>query len=166
MTIETLSYVYTSQAEIGRVMSVAHATLSVDDDEDSVAEDSVWDDIVNDATDYINQYCERYYEPQDMADNLWVRRRASWVGAYFASMRRGNPGYFQARFDLVTHELEKVFSGLLQIPRLPTRADLSPAMSNYTVDHRYAVRKIRVNRDISVGGTYSNQHIDNSPGYL
>ena len=160
MTVETLTYTYTSQTEIERIWSSAAALLRTDDDQDDVAESGVWDDIVNEATDTVNLYLEKWYEPSDMAENLWVRRAATWVGAHLLSLRRGDPGNYFDRYERIIAVLQEIWEGKRQVPRLAQRADTSPAMSNLRVDQRFAVKKIRVQESISTGGTSSRQDLD------
>lgn len=162
--VEILTYTYTSQAEIERIWSSAAAMLRTDDDQDGVAESGVWDDVVNEATDTINFYCEKWYEPQDMAQNLWIRRAATWIGAHLLSQRRGNPGQYTDRHDRIIAFLEEVCAGKKQVPRLAQRADFTPALSNLRVDHRFATKKIRVQQQTSTGGTSGRQDAD--PYYL
>lgn len=157
MPTETLSYTYTTQAEIERLFSAVGALRRADDDADGVAETSVWNDVIYEATDEVNLYLERWYEPEDMANNLWIRRQASWIGAHHLSQRRGNPAIFQDAYDRATNLLEKVFMGQMQVPRLPQRSDLTPSMSNLAVDLSYVRKRIRVQQTISTGGTSSRQ---------
>ena len=164
MTVETLTYTYTSQAEIERLLSTAGALARVDDDLDGSAESGVWEDVVDEATDEINFHCEHLYEPSDMANNLWVRRRATLIGAYLLSQRRGDSGLYHERYQKLIEVLELVRDGKRQIPRLPTKDDYTPAMSNLRVDHRFGSRKIRVQRTTSTGGTSGRQNLD--PSYL
>ncbi|HUT88744.1 MAG TPA: phage protein Gp36 family protein [Thermoguttaceae bacterium] len=162
--VETLPQTYTSQAEIERIWSSAAALLRTDDNQDGQPEAGVWDDIVAEATDAVNFCCEKWYEPADMANNLWIRGAATRIGAYLLSQRRGDPGQYTSQYERVIADLEQVESGKKQVPRLAQRADFTPAMSNLRVDHRFATKKIRVQQQISTGGTSARQDAD--PVYL
>ncbi len=164
MMVETLTYTYTTQAEIERLISAAGASLRTDDDQDGSPESGVWQDVIDEATDTINFYCESHYEPVDLTDNLWVRRSATLIGAYLLCQRRGDPGLYHDRYAKVIEMLEKVAFGRMQIPRLQTKEDFSPAASNLRVDHRFGTRKIRVQRQTSTGGTSARQDVD--PSYM
>jgi hypothetical protein len=158
MAVETLSQVYTTQAEIERIYSNLASSLQIDDvDIDEVSD--FWTELTEDATDIINQYAESYYDPTDMVNSRWVRTRASWVGCYLLSQRRGNPSLFADRFEIIIDELQRVYRGDLIIPRLPTREDMTPAMSNVVIDDRFRVHKIRVHPTISTGGTSGKQDL-------
>lgn len=161
--VETITYTYTTADEIKRIFSTAAVELRVDDDEDgyvNTTEDDVYTDIVYDATDVINLYLEQWYDPSDMAENSWIRRQATWIGCYLLSQRRGNPSQYNKRYEEVIAQLEKIQEGKLQVPRLPHRADFTPALSNYRIDDRNQVQKIRVQPNISTGGTSARQHTD------
>lgn len=163
MALETLAHTYTSRAELGRVLSINGLEAWLDDDGDGSDESDIVSDVINETTDYINLYCEGWYETSDMADNLWVRSQAKYIGCYFLSQRKGNPALYTAQFDRITKLLEKIHSGTLQIPRLSTKMDLTPALSNVRVDDRFRIAKTRVQPSISTGGSDSSQHVD--PNY-
>lgn len=158
MTTEVLTHYYTTQAEVERAYSSTGVTLALDDLSGSKLRD-FWVDIRSETTDFFNQYCEMYYDPEDLVDSVWVRSRAKWVGAYYVSMRRGNPAIFRERFEQIERDLLKIYNGSLMIPRLPTREDMTPAMSNLTVDPVFRHKQLRVYPDISTGGTSSRQDI-------
>lgn len=160
--VETLTYTYTSVAEIRRIYSTDAVNLRLDDDDDGYVSptDDVYTDLVYEATDMVNLYCEQWYDPSDMAENSWVRRQATWIACYLLSQRRGNPSQYGKRYEEIVGLLEKVQAGQLQIPRLPHRADFTPAVSNFRVDDRFQVRKTRVQPTISSGGTSSRQDLD------
>lgn len=163
---EHLTYLYTSQAEIERIFSSTAVDLRVDDitAEDTTngntdLSDSLWEEILSDATDIINQYVELYYNPIDLYSSRWVRMRATYIGAHIVSYRRGNPSLFRDRYEQILEELTMVKDGSLIIPRLPTRDDFTPAMSNVAVNDKYYIDKIRVHPTISTGGTSGRQSI-------
>jgi len=170
MTIETLSDVYTTREEIETIFGKRGVSSHIDDqdlgnvpyDDAEQETDDIWDGIVVDATDEINIYCLNWYASADMKNNKWVRRQASYLGCYYLSIRRGDPGQYAARREEILLSLQKIANGQMQIPRLATRGDLTPGSSNYTVDDRYRINKIRVQPSISQGGTYTNEDLDAS----
>lgn len=162
MAVEVLTYVYTTEAEVQRVLSATGVDLRVDDLLGDTLSD-FWTDITSEATDIINQYCELFYDPSDLYTSHWVRSRARWIGAHLLSQRRGNPALFQSRIDEIYNDLEGVFDGTLIIPRLPTREDVIPSMSNLIVDDRFRVSKTRVHPEISTGETSGRQHLSYYP---
>lgn len=158
MAVETLASIYTSEEEVTRLFSSLGIELRLDDLMGSDLA-TYWTEVTCDATDKVNEYCEIYYEPTDMVNNRWVRTRATWICAYLVSQRRGNPAQFFTRYEEIIGELLAVLEGRLLIPRLPTRADFTPAMSNQVVDDRFALHKLRTYQTISTGGISSRQDL-------
>lgn len=134
--VETLLYTYTSQDEIDSIFSELGVRLRTEDKYSNKGPSLYMEDIIDEATDFVNQYCEWRYYPEDMALNRWVRRRASWIAAYMLSQRRGNPKQFTARFKQIIEELQMINEAKLQIPRLPLRAYFKPEVSNLVVEDR------------------------------
>ena len=171
MAVETLTHVYTSQGEIERIaFGETGSPIAVNDIaagesiEDRAIEVAIfWVEITEEASDFINEFAEMRYSPVDLVDSRWVRSRAAWIGAYLLSQRRGNPALFLDRFDEITDELQRVADGRILIPRLPTRENFAPSMSNLVIHDYFNVHKIRVHPSISVGGAGANQDI--SPVY-
>jgi len=155
-----LSYYYTSQAEMSRILSPDVASALVEDYSDAPSILNIWNEIREEATDLVNYYLAMWYEESDMATSSWVRRNATWLGCYLVSQRRGDPGKYHSRAEEIVAMLEQVSLGRKQVPRLPTKADLTPSLSNYTVDDRFHLAKIRVIPSISTGGTSGKQHLD------
>ena len=161
--METISYTYTSRADIEGVFSAVGVSLRVDDLTSTTALTAFWNDLIYEATDIINQYCEMYYAPADLATSYWVKVRTKWIGAYLLSQRRANPALFLQRYEEIIEELIQVSQGMLIIPRLPTRSELVPSLSNLIVDDRYRIRKLRVHPEISTGRTSSRQELSVEP---
>jgi len=155
-----LTYYYTSQAEISRIVSTDAADAFTDDIDDSTSESELWDEIRAEATDMVNYYLAAWYDESDMVANSWIRRQATWLGCFLLSQRRGDPGKYHARSEQIIDMLERISTGRKQVPRLPQKADLTPSLSNYRVDDRFYIAKIRVQPTISSGGTSGRQHMD------
>lgn len=147
---------YVTLRDVQHRFSEAGITLRLDDvPADRLAE--VFEQVAGDVEDLIDQYCQHFYLDEDLVNSPWVRRRASWLFCYFLSMRRGNAAIFQARYNEIVDELERVGNGTLLIPGLPRRADMTPALSNVVVDERFYISKVRVQPSISTGGTSGRQ---------
>ena len=161
MATETLTYTYTSDDEIARLASQEGVNLRISD-LTATNLSSYWEELIADATDIINQYCLGKYEDEDLADNRWVRIRASWIGLVQLCRRKMNPvpDAILQRYEEIIAELKAVLAGQLLIPRLATRSEMNPSMSNLRVDDSYRSRKLRVNPNISVGAAGSNQDVD------
>jgi hypothetical protein len=154
---EAVPLLYTSQTEIERIWSANAVTLRTDEIGSTT---DYWDEVNEEATDIVNLYASIWYEESDMYSNRFVRRLATWIGCYLVSLRRGDPGQYYAQYERVIDILEKIQKGILQIPRLGTRADITPALSNMRVDDRFSINKVRVQPSVSTGGTSSRQDLD------
>lgn len=156
--VESLTYEYTTRAEMDRIFSASGVSLRIDDlsDPDDV---TIFTEIIGEATEMVNYYCSLNYEEIDLNDSFMVRRWATWIACYLLSQRRGNPAVFSDKYEEVLAMMEEVSNFTRIIPRLPTREDLTPAMSNLHIDDRFRTHKIRVHPTISTGGTYGKQDL-------
>lgn len=155
---ETITYLYTTQAEMERLYGKKGLeSLIADMGGTNIA--TWWQEIAADATTTIDSYASQVYAPADLYTSYWVRIRATWIGCYRASQRKGNPDLFSQRYQEIIEELEKVKTQDIIIPNIPTAADLTPAMSNVYIDARYEIDKIRVIPQISTGGTSGRQSL-------
>jgi hypothetical protein len=158
---------YTSQAEIERMWSLRAAALHVSDyDSEETApvgdiafRAAVWDDILCAATDEVNFYLLKFHEASDLYSSRWVRTRATWIGCYLLSLRRGDPGYFKTLYDQAIAQLERINESNT-VPRLTLNQNFTPALSNIRIDDRFRVAKERVEPTISTGGTSGRQDLD------
>ena len=153
-----LAYTYTDKEAIMRLYGNSGVQSNIQD-LNSFNLQEWWIEVVSDASDVINQYCWELYLPEDLATSRWVKTRATWIGAHILSQRRGNPALFGVRYQEILGELLMIKEGALKIPELPTRYDMSPAMSNLVVDDFFQVAKIRVQQTISSGGTSGRQDL-------
>ncbi len=165
--METVTSLYTSQAEIERYWSKRAAALHVNDFDDDEVPDfdneqfqtDVWEEIVTGATDEANFYLLRFHQAADLANNRWVRTRATWIGCYLLSLRRGDPGYYTTLYERAIGDFQRV-DETHPVPRLGLKTEFTPAMSNIRIDDRFRVAKERVEPMISTGGTSGRQHLD------
>lgn len=146
-----LAQTYTTQAEIERLMSKKSSELYVDDTGVGIADDpEIWDDAINESTDMVNMYTQMWYEATVLVTNSWCRRVATWIAAHLITMRRGNPGAYSDRYYDYIAMLERVKKGELQIPGAYQRAAMIPMGTNYSIDDRYPINKLRVQPSTSV----------------
>lgn len=166
MAVETLTYTYTSQAEMNRLFSVEGVDLRTDHG----VREAIVQDAIDNATDTINSYLLQQYTAADMADSLWIRRRATLIACYFLSQERGNPEQFSARYERITNpddgELVRAAEQRngFRVPRLTPSAQSIPTVTNYKVSDLYQTNKVRVKPENSTGTVYPNQHTDPYPG--
>lgn len=159
---DTLSYSYTSAAEINRRMSAGSVEDYAEDDPDSLATDPDQNlqDAVDEATDTINLYCLGYYAESNLNANSWVRTQATWLACYYLTSRRAEPSPYKPQYDRVIEHLNQIQLGILQVPRAALRSDFSPTHSNHVIDDRFAKRRSRVQPETSTGSNYSNRPTD------
>ena len=159
---ESLSYLFTSEDEIKRVMTINGADEYAGDTDNPAVIDSddVYADVIAQATDEVNVYCLGFYDEPTLSNNSYVRRLATWIACYHLTCRKGEQERYAQQYELAVKYLERVRSGELQIPRAAQRADLAPCHSNYVIDDRFAKSKVRVQRETSSGPGYSQQKPD------
>lgn len=157
--VESLAFTYTSREEIVRIFGNNGVNLRGDDLRNASGEAAMMGEIIGESTEMINFYCGMNYDEIDLSDSYLVRRWATWIACHLLSQRRGNPAMFVDKYEETLRLLEEVYKFNRIIPRLPTREDLTPAMSNLHIDDRFRTHKIRVHPTISTGGTYGKQDL-------
>ena len=157
---ESLNYLFTSEAEMRRIMSVRSVTDYASDGDVSDVEDTNLADIIAQATDEINFYCLRFYTEALLSENSYIRRLATWIACYHLSQRRGEPERYVGEYNNAIDQLKQVQQGSAQIPRIPWRSDFAPSHSNIVIDDRYGKARGRTQVETSSGGTYSGQNQD------
>lgn len=155
--VESLNYVYSSEAEVKRILTTAGFTDYTTDDR-TVAD--VVADAVNMATDEVNIYCFKWYAESDLANNSFVRRLATWIACNYLTADRGDEPRYQEQYNRAIEFLKDIESGKKQLPRCPQRGDLAPCMSNYVIDDRFKKSKVRVQSETSTGPAHSQQKQD------
>lgn len=173
MATETLSNVYTSEAEMQRLLSLEGVELRLDDLDDTDDEQTEYlTEVIADATDVINAYLLQTYSASTMETNRWIRSRATWIGCYFLSQRRGNPPpeIFETRYSQITDvesgELYRAATNYkgFRVPRLVPLSAPRPVVTNYKISDLYQTNKIRVKPENTTGDTYSGRLDDPYPG--
>lgn len=162
---ESLSYTFTDEASITRMMGVLSLTdylneVDVDGADAGVDTAAIIADIVAEATDEVYIRCQPFYTMDVLANSSYVRRLATWIGCFLLSQRKGEPARYEAKYQSAIDLLDKVMTGKVQLPRMPQRSDLVPCHSNYVIDDRFVKQRARVERETSTGGSYSGQNVD------
>ena len=142
-----LTHTYTTQVEIRRLVSSDGADQWLIDIPSDTAD--YFTDIIEDATGTINMYLEKFYDPADMANSSWIRRRATYIAAYHLTKRRGDPGLYGDDYLRIIQELQEANEGLIQVPELSYQSGMLAVMQNVTVDQRFIYAKNRVRQSIS-----------------
>lgn len=150
-----LEYLYTDQAEINDLLSENGVNLRLDDDDDAAVDADelvrITPRIVNKATARCNLYLLERYDANQLADSWMVHHWATVIGAYMVCQRRGNviPESLQQEYDQCIEEMQAVKDGDMSLGDVPQRESDQPTFSNVTIDDRYRVRRVRVQRPIS-----------------
>lgn len=165
-----LTYTYTTQAEMESIFgteSTSPVELRLDDDGDldgslDAIEASALADVIEEASHEINFHLAQRYTPVVLNAHSWVRRACSIIACYLLSQRRGDPAQYTDAYTRVITRLEEIFAGKRDLPLTADRhpADQQPALSNLVVSDRYGRKKLRVQEDVSEGGTDGSQHLD------
>lgn len=161
--VETLTYLYTSRDEIERLMSDDGLENMEDDSASSptgtqVDRDDLETEFISEATDKINFYVQELYEASAIVNNVWVRRRATWIAAYLMTRRRANPGYYNEQYEQAVEELELIALGKRKIPRAAQRSNSIPTVSNFVMDDRF-LNPLRVDPISMMGDRDSRQDL-------
>lgn len=167
--VESLAYVYTSEAELVRLMSQTSLTEYLTEPDGTVLNDvdttptksDVLDDVIDRATDKINDYCYQLYELRLLATSRWVRIRATAIAAHYLTQRKGEPGRYQQLYDEAIEELQAVKETKTYIRGLPLITDVRPTANNQVIDDRFISSRARSSqRTSSAQPGYSNQKPD------
>lgn len=154
----SLDHTYTSEAELERLTGENFADFRLDDLSDP-NKALIIDDLIDVATLEVDSYLEGLYLTDDLEGSKLVRWHATRIFAHHLSTRRGNSAQYVAEYEATLEALENFKVGASMLPGIGTRDDFTPAMSNQTMDERYALHKLRTHSSISVGGTDSRQDL-------
>lgn len=142
---------FTSEAEIVEVMGEAGIAMRMDD-VDPEDYDTTLNRIMADATDTVKLYLSGRYSVADLDASDFIHRRCTFIACYYISRRRGNPGQFREMYEEARGDLEEIRDGDLILPDTPVSSDMTPALSNFTMDARFR-QPMRVRTELSTGNT-------------
>lgn len=152
---------YTSRSDVELILSA--------EGEDDLLEDlsgpdqiTFWNSILAETDAFFNLYLCDIYDASSLQGNTWVTEKAKWVAAYYATRRRGEPGYYQRMYDEIEEQLQKIREGNLKIPAndgtmLAMSSANMPAIANMIYDDRSKVQPLRVDSTNSVGEMSGNE---------
>lgn len=147
---------YTTQAAIERLLSSQGVLDRSDHDEDGIADTGVVDDAIAESTGLIDLFCRGRYSAAGLATSEVIETWATSLAACALCETRGNPipASLEKKCQWILETmLPQIQSGKLNLPGLAFGNDLRPAMSNMTIDRRYARSKARVTRVNSTNQT-------------
>jgi phage gp36-like protein len=159
---------YCTEAQMQRLFSGDGVTAFSDHNADGVADTSVVDDCIEQATEEINAYAMQRYSDTALSGSNLVTRWCTVLAVYFLCERRGNspPASLQSEFERIMAKLQQIPSGIFKLPGVATRSDFRPGFSNVTVDRRYQYSKVRVIQTASDNVPTVLPQKTNSPGAM
>lgn len=120
---------YTTAALIQSRISVEAGAARTDDDPDTMAQ------VIKEATIEVQGYClVRYSDAQLQASN-WIQLRTTDLAVMMLCERRLNPAPQSAvrKYEKAIKDLERIETGLKNIPDAATRKAAAPTLSNQLV---------------------------------
>lgn len=150
-----LTTVYCTTAELQRKASADAVREYADHDRDGLADDSVIDDSIQQATDEINALAGQRYSVASLATSVLVNRWCVMLAWYFLCINRGNPvpDSVAEEFKRIMEKLTLVATGKMQLPNLPLRTGFGMTFANVIVNRNYVQSKVRVQEQISTDQT-------------
>lgn len=149
-----LQYTYTTEEEMVRLFGHLGSESFIDDI--SASDSEYWTELIESVTGTINQYLAGVYDPVDLAQSPWVRRRATYLAAHEHSIRKGNPGIYNTNKDEILAELIDAKEGNIFIG-VAMSAGIRPVMQNVMHDNRFLYNSIRV-LNVSSNRNFSGQN--------
>lgn len=150
-----LSTLYTSQAAVEDLLSSEGVSLRLDDDQSGAVAagelDRLTTHAVNYATAEVNMRVGGRYAPAQLAESWVVYEWATVIAARWLCARRANPvpTTIQDAFDKALEDMLLVQERKLSLNDIAERAAPQPTLSNMTLDSRYRVKQLRVQRPLS-----------------
>ena len=152
---QALAVLYTDRESVASMLSDIGVDLRLDDDGNQTIDARELSRMelyaANIATARVNGFCRAKYSVSEMARSWEVYDWATTIAARWLCGRRCNPvpEVISAFYEEVIESLKEVRAGVRQIAELAPSDEMWPVWSNIVVDHRYLLRKIRVQRRIS-----------------
>lgn len=170
----SLTYTYTTRADIEAILSFDGAQGRLDDDSSgalSASEQGFVTKAISWATARVNLYLLGRYAASDLATSWIVNQWSTIVACYWLCCRRGNPaaGSIKDLYEETMEDLKLIRSGEGQLPDVALRTAAWPAWSNVRIDILYRLRKARVERPLSErrgGAPDYQQHRDIGADFL
>lgn len=155
----SLTYTHTSEQQIIDLYGQNGYDGILEKMKDGAARDRFMSQVIDDATTEVDIHLWQRYDQADYTNHPWVQARCTWIAAHIASVRTGQPGYFQSLYEKAIDDMERVKDGELSLPDVPMRSNTFPSMSNIVIDDYYGEQRQRVQETTSVGETYPDQHV-------
>lgn len=140
-----MSTYYTSKEEIEKLFSVEAVDERLNDyDPLSTEYDEIVEEIVISAHYEVKSIINKLYEDFVAINHPWIRRRATYIGAYYLSIRRGNDSQYYNEYIDALNDLESLINGERYLEDLTSRVSSQAAYLNVSSDNRYPFSPMRV----------------------
>lgn len=161
-----------TQADMERILASYGVREYADHDDNGVIDTGVLDDCIDQASGEVLIWLGQRYSVASLAAQSLVVRWTATVACYFLTTRRGNPpptsleAEFHRLMDFPEGLLPLIGTGRVDLNGVSLKANLTPSMSNVTLDRRYRQSKIRVTQPNSTQQpSVLPRNIDNSGYY-
>jgi phage gp36-like protein len=151
--MESINYVYATQAEVEVWASQQGLQAFTTDDKSGIAPINLWATAAVYATRDVDLYCGRFYDPSALYPSYLVHEWAVFICAYRVMKRRGNPAPDSVLEDYqeTIERLEMIRDGKLKLPGVPVRNTHAPTLTNYSINDNWGFAKLRRDPVTSVG---------------
>ena len=182
MSLVAQAYLFTSETDIQQLMSVAGELARLDDNADGMVGDGSagYLQAANYATSRAKFYLQQHYDEADLATSWLVNEWTTIIATHWICSRRGNPipEVIQSLMfgDGTTNnrgcmgDMSDVRAKRAYIPDIAPRHLSRPSWSTLTLDGRYRLMQLRVQRPVSdqtpvsypqridMGATYAGEY--------
>ncbi len=150
-----MTAVYTTTAELNRLLSAIGVAAFSDNNVDGDADDDVVTECMERASVDVASFVSRQYQVGTLSADVQIREWTTIIAAYKLCMARGNmpPESLAYRYEQIANPETGVLAliadrhrwkGRLQTAARRTDLASTPTFSNLTVDRRYPYERIRV----------------------
>ncbi len=155
---------YTSLTEIQRLFSVDGVNYRRDDfDELDEGYNLSVNEIILQAHYKVKSIINKVFSDANALLHPFIRAKATYIGAYYLSIRRGNDSHYFNQYLEAIEELQALVDGELFLDDLPNNFNSLITFCNVSSDNRYAFSPMRVDPLTSVpdvrGATFLQRYI-------
>lgn len=150
-------YLFSSEAEMQRLLSIEGVDFHTDDVDD--VDESLLE-IIERATGRVKQVLNKSFDDVNLMQSPRIREITTIIGCYLVSIRRGNPSLYQEQYIEALSDLEQIADGTLFLSELPRSGNTLVVHQNVASDNRFPFAPIRVDPISStrtVGGQFLNR---------
>jgi hypothetical protein len=142
VSLQTITF--TSEEEMKELFSTDGVDLRRSDfDESSDEYENVVTRAINNATLEAYAILGKAFDDVDLANNGWVRRRATLIGCYLLSIRLGNPSQYSGQYFDALNDFQSLVDGDFFFDDLARSNSVAMVALNVSSDNRTPLAPIR-----------------------